>query len=236
MGELSDTADRLVWAAEELLISGGEEATSLRAVARTARANAAAVHYHFGGRERLLCAVLERHLAPLAARRLTLLDRVRAQHPDPVAVPATLTALLRADVESLAKLRRHRVELARLIGRAYAAPTPPVAELLSRQEEQLMARLLPLLRPALPELGEAELRIRLRLVRVIVAALFATAPDAAGPAPLGTDDSGEQVRRLVAFCAPGLSGPPVPLGVPAAGKVGKAQRKSRKRPSLGSPA
>lgn len=228
MRDTDDTATRLVTAAEQLVVSGGEEATSLRAVARAARANAAAVHYHFGGRERLLDAVLERQVAPLAARRLRLLDRVRAQHEDPVPVDAVLTALVRADLDLLATLRRDRVELARLIGRAYARPAQR-GELLADSEEQLLARAAALLGPALPALETAELAARLRLVRAVVAALFATASQAP---PLGSDDAAEQVRRLVAFCAPGLAGPPVPVGVPAAGKRDKAERKARKHASV----
>ena len=69
MSDLDDTPARLVAAAERLFAEGGEEATSLRAVTREAISNAAAVHYHFGGRDGLLRAVLDRHLAGRQERR-----------------------------------------------------------------------------------------------------------------------------------------------------------------------
>ena len=56
-------------------------------------------------------------------------------------------------------------------------------------------------------MSAADLRQRLRLVLDSVAMLYATAPDPGQPGPLGTDDVDEQVRRLVAFAAAGVTGP-----------------------------
>ena len=78
-----DTPSRLVVAAERLFAEQGEEATSLRAITRAAMSNAAAVHYHFGGRDGLLRAVLDRHLGPLAARRRHLLEAVADEQRRP---------------------------------------------------------------------------------------------------------------------------------------------------------
>jgi AcrR family transcriptional regulator len=194
--ETSDTAARLVAAAESLFVEGGEAATSLRAVARVAHANAAAVHYHFGGRDELLRAVFERHLAPVGQRRLRLLDEA------PATVEGLLEAIVRPDLELLGKLRRHKVEVARFLGRT--AANPAIDALVRRDAEALAVRALPLLVRALPELAPAELAARLSLVRATVVALFAEA----GPAPpLGLDNVDDQVRRLVAFCAGGLRAP-----------------------------
>ena len=123
-----DTPARLVAAATQLIADGGEEATSLRAVSRAARSNAAAVHYHFGGRDELFAAVVERLLEPVQRRRLELLDALR--RPAPVA--AVVDALVRPDLELLAQLRPDQVRVARLLGRP-AEPGTAVAELLERQ-------------------------------------------------------------------------------------------------------
>jgi len=77
VSEINDTPARLVSAAERLFAEGGEEATSLRAITRAARSNAAAVHYHFGGRDELLRAVLDRQLGPLNGQRTHLIERAR---------------------------------------------------------------------------------------------------------------------------------------------------------------
>src|SRR3954468_22077976 len=86
VSDLDDTATRLVLAAEALFADGGEESTSLRAIAREARSNAAAVHYHFGGRDELLRAVLRRHFDPVHSERLRLVDQL----PRPAPVSAVV--------------------------------------------------------------------------------------------------------------------------------------------------
>src|SRR5262245_20834005 len=93
-----DTPNRIIAAAERLFAEGGEDATSLRAITREANVNVAAVHYHFGGRDELLRALLDRRLGPLNARRLDLLDEAVAAHGDPPPVEALLAAFLRPDL------------------------------------------------------------------------------------------------------------------------------------------
>ncbi len=207
MRDVDDTPARLVAAAERLFAEAGEEATSLRAVTRAARSNAAAVHYHFGGRDELTRAVLERQLGPLNVRRLQLLDRAVERHGDPAPVPALLEAVARPDLELLAKLRRNRVLVARFLGRAHTSSGKPVVEFLDGQFERWAVRLIPLLRNSLPDVDAADVKLRLRLCRDVLAQIFATAPDPDQPGPLGTDDVDEQVRRIVAFCAAGLATP-----------------------------
>jgi AcrR family transcriptional regulator len=198
-------------AAESLFVEGGEAATSLRAVARRAHANAAAVHYHFGGRDELLRAVFERYFGPLARQRLQrldeLADRGRPDRGDPelrgtAEVEAIVEAIVRPDLELLAKLRRRRMEIARFLGQGGA--NPGIETVLRGDAEALGARALPLLARVLPELPPAELAARLILVRATIAALFA---EAGAAPPLGLTHVDDQVRRLVTFAAAGLAAP-----------------------------
>lgn len=208
-----DTPRRLIDAAERLFIEGGEEATSLRAITRAAGANVAAVHYHFGGRDELLRAVLDRKLAPLNAQRLRLLDQAVATHGDRVPVQVLLAAFLRPDLELIAKLcDTGQVPFARFMGRVYSQPSPAVAGFLDRQFHSVGDRLFALLERAVPDVEAAELRIRMRMVVALVTVLFATAPEPGQTGPLGTDDLDEQLARLVAFLAPGLAAPPARSG------------------------
>ena len=216
MSDLDDTPARLVAAAERLFAEGGEEATSLRAVTREAISNAAAVHYHFGGRDGLLRAVLDRHLAGRQERRIRLLDKAVGQYGEAVPVPVVLTAVLRPDLELLGKLRKHRVQVARFLGRSFAHRSPVVADYLDRQFTATADRVVPMLTAAAPTVSTTELRQRLRLVLDSVAMLYATAPDPGQPGPLGTDDVDEQVRRLVAFAAAGVTAPLAPRNTSAA--------------------
>jgi AcrR family transcriptional regulator len=226
MRDAEHTATRLVIAAERLLAAGGDEEVSLRAITRAARANPAAVHYHFGGRDELMTAVLERVLGPLTDRRRQLLEQASARHGDPPPVPALLDVAVRPELELLAKLRKRKVEVARFAGRAYRRPGAAVAGPHERQDRHVAAALLPALQHALPGVGPAELSVRLQLVRALVAAAFAAAPARGEPGPLGSDDVDEQVRRLVAFCAGGVAASqPIP-----ALRAGSGRKRRKKQP------
>lgn len=203
-----DTPARIIATAERLFTEGGEEATSLRAITRAAGVNVAAVHYHFGGRDELLRAVLDRKIAPLNARRLRLLDEAVAAHGAQVPVEVLLDALLRPDLELIAALRDSgQVPFARFMGRAYTQPTGAVARFINEQFHTVGVRLFPLLERAIPHVDPAELRVRTQLVVAVITALFATAPEPGEPGPLGVDDLEEQLARLVGFLAPGLAAP-----------------------------
>lgn len=69
------TRDRLLAAAEHLFATRGIDAPSLAEITQAAGCvNTGAVHYHFGGREELLAAVVDEHRTALDARREELLD------------------------------------------------------------------------------------------------------------------------------------------------------------------
>ena len=78
------TAERLLEAAERLIADRGLDATSVRAICAEAGANVAAVHYHYGSKDALVDAVLERRMADLTERRLAMLAPVAAERrPSP---------------------------------------------------------------------------------------------------------------------------------------------------------
>lgn len=70
-----DTRLALIRAAETLFASKGHDAVSLREVSVVAgQSNNSAVLYHFGSREALIDAVLERHSAPIQQRYVAQLE------------------------------------------------------------------------------------------------------------------------------------------------------------------
>ena len=72
----ADTKERILNVAERFFADRGFPATSLRDLTSEASVNIASVNYHFGSKEALLAAVLERRLRPVNARRLELLDAI----------------------------------------------------------------------------------------------------------------------------------------------------------------
>jgi AcrR family transcriptional regulator len=67
------TQVRLLDAAERLIGERGVDAVSLRAINTEAGSNVAAAHYHFGSKEALVRAVLDRRMSVLAEERFTRL-------------------------------------------------------------------------------------------------------------------------------------------------------------------
>lgn len=98
----SNTRERLLDAAEELLLDSGYDAVSVRGICARAQSNPAAVHYHFGSKEQLVAALLENRLAPLWAGRL---DDISAQPTVPTLVDAILDPLRRQLDDPVGALR-----------------------------------------------------------------------------------------------------------------------------------
>ncbi|MFW5829861.1 MAG: TetR family transcriptional regulator, partial [Planctomycetota bacterium] len=64
------TRERLLDAAEACFAEIGFHAASVRMITERAGANLAAVHYHFGGKNGLIEAVITRRIGPVQAERL----------------------------------------------------------------------------------------------------------------------------------------------------------------------
>ena len=76
---MTDTKEKILDTAERLIGERGYAATSLRHIIAQAGVNLAAVHYHFGSKEGLLDAVVERKAAPVNQARLAWLERVETE-------------------------------------------------------------------------------------------------------------------------------------------------------------
>jgi TetR/AcrR family transcriptional regulator, regulator of cefoperazone and chloramphenicol sensitivity len=79
MSVKEDTRERLLDAAQELFAQTGSWTTPLARVVRTAgQRNQSAIHYHFGSREELIYALIERDRAREMQERQARLDRLEA--------------------------------------------------------------------------------------------------------------------------------------------------------------
>jgi AcrR family transcriptional regulator len=125
------TQDKLLDAATRAFAEQGIENASLAEIVRAAgQRNASALHYHFGNRDEVLRAILERHIPALRARRLELLEHARARPADDIRSVAE--AMVRPVMELARRGWRERAYLqigAELIGTMDRA-TPEVKRLL----------------------------------------------------------------------------------------------------------
>lgn len=114
--ESKDTRERLLDAAEVLFGEQGVSAVSVREITAAADANIAAVNYHFGSKDELLLAVLNRRIGPLNAKRLALLDRASADAGDG---PLTVEAVLGAFVGPTLMMCRKHPAFMKIIGQLH---------------------------------------------------------------------------------------------------------------------
>lgn len=156
----SARVDHLLDAAEAEFAGAGFDGGSLRRIMRQAGADTGAVHYHFGGREALAGAVLDRILVPLNSRRLLLLEEAvttRGPHLSPL-----VEALIRPDIETAHRLEAQSAGRARLIGAIYTRPSDFVAATVADHFAPVADAFRPHLEAALPHVpfGDVGWRVR----------------------------------------------------------------------------
>ena len=207
----TDTKERILDAAERLFAAHGFAGTSLRAVTRGAGVNLAAVHYHFGTKEDLLRAVLSRIVVPVNRERLEMLEEVEAQAGDePPSLEGVLEAFIAPDLRLIRDLGERGVIITRFLGRSYTEPTEMVQALGREHFEELGQRFMEAFARALPEVAQAELYFRFKLVVGVLTYILADTDRTVARTVGYAEDLSEvegTLRHLVAFLAAGLRAP-----------------------------
>lgn len=202
---MRQTRQALVDAATRTFAEDGVFAASLVEVTRRAgQRNRGAVHYHFGGREGLLVAVLEQYADFLAERQGELLERAGATPDDDLA--SVIEAIVRPAVE-LAETGS--------AGRDYLAIVGELVEDYDRVDgvvEQALGRtggqaVYDLLERRLPPLDDALRTERLTLLTSFI--LRSVADRARHPGSRGQLPTERFVRNLVAMAAGMATAPAV---------------------------
>ena len=156
------TRDKLLDCAEALFGDHGLEGVSLRTINTRAGLSPAALHYHFGSKDALLEALLERRMPALMERRRRLLDELSAA-TEPPTTRGVLTALVLPLVELVAEGREDGLRYLRLIHRLQADRNLDPQFVIDRWPGGV-GRLVPLLRKANPSMPLSVIEFRLSLV------------------------------------------------------------------------
>ena len=212
----TDTRDRLLDVAEELFAEKGVSGTSLRLLTRTAGTNLAAVHYHFGSKDGLLDAVLERRADTLNHERLADLACLEATCDDgPLPVEAILRAFILPGARMVEALQDdRRAMLVRLRGRLEAEAPELLEGLLRRHFGPVCAAFLEATQRALPTLDKELVAERFRFCLATLSLTFSDTFDLdtiPGHPPSGSHDA-LRAERLIDFLAAGLASEPAPSG------------------------
>ena len=161
------TRERILDTAERLFADRGISGTSLRVLTQAAGVNLAAVHYHFGSKEGLLDAVVERRAAPANRERLAELASLEAAGALEAAAGAPaiediLRAFLEPALRALPEEPAATQQLTRLLARI-EAQSPDVVEAIYRKHfGHVLAQFLEALQRVLPEVSKEQVADRFR--------------------------------------------------------------------------
>lgn len=160
-----DTKIRILDCAEQMFAHRGFNNTSMRALAARAGVNLASANYHFGTKDKLLRAVIERRIIPLNRIRQQRLDQVltRAGHQEQ---PPSAADLLQAFYEPTLEFRNSSPgarAFVSLISRSMSEPDKTVRNCFLELVKPNVNQLFDALRTALPHIPENTLKARLQL-------------------------------------------------------------------------
>jgi AcrR family transcriptional regulator len=212
-----DTRERLLNAAEQLFAEHGISGTTLRALTRAANANLAAVHYHFGGKEGLLDAVVERRATPMNQERIRELDELeRSAGSGAPAVEDILRAFFLPGLRTIEREEPETIDLlTRLSARITCEPPEAIEALVRKHFGEVMRRFVEALQRALRELRKEVVDDRFRFVIGTLSHVFSGTFDLdvipGHPVCDATDE--ERIQHLIVFLAAGLRAPSPSHGV-----------------------
>lgn len=193
----SGTREKILDAAEVLLIEHGFAATSLRAIASKADVNLAATHYHFGSKNGLLAAVFHRRMQPITRARLQALSRLELSE-EPITVKAVLKAFMAPFYHTDNSELLHT--LPSLIGRIHGEPESITKPILEQEFAETADRYIGLISSILPDLPADKLRWRFHFtVGAMIQLLRFHSPLWLEPTPKTHANNEEFIRGLDQF-------------------------------------
>lgn len=154
-----EARERILLAAEELMAKYGVDGVSVRSINAAAGVSAGILHYHFGGLDKVVDALLERHMMPLMAQRRAMYASLQAQPQVTLraVVEILVIPLARKIIEEGSAGARYVQFLARL----HTDRNPKIAEIFEQSFGENSSALVAMLQRILPEIPMRVLWLRL---------------------------------------------------------------------------
>lgn len=179
-----DAREQILDAAERLIAEHGAD-VPLRDIAMAAdQRNNSAVQYHFGSRDGLISAVVERRMATLEARRMEML----AEH-ESTGAELDLRALVEMLAAPLLEGQRAATHYCRFLEAVRNHPVVSNRMQLARQDRAAVRIITARLDRAL---GEFPAALRRRRLEALITAMFALLADHERTPRAGRDDAGDE--------------------------------------------
>jgi AcrR family transcriptional regulator len=161
----SESKQRLLDAAEQLFADRGFEVVSVRDITQLAKANVAAINYHFGTREGLIALVVTRYLTPVNDERLARLEILERKSPGKALhVEEIIDAFVRPLLGIIRKSELSERLFCKLVGRIFAMQGDGLPAAIEAQAHHLSERFSRALGKALPAVAPEELLWRMHFV------------------------------------------------------------------------
>ena len=161
----SDTRERILDVAERQFMAHGYEGTSMRMITSMADVNLAAVNYHFGSKEGLLCEVFRRRLTWLNCERMAALDALEERA---CGAPLKPSQVLEAFFGTLLRIGEDDslggMTFLRLLGRTLTDPAEFIRAFFAKEYAEVLERYKLALFRALPDVPKAEIVWRLHFM------------------------------------------------------------------------
>ena len=206
-----DTKHQIIDVAQRLFAENGFDAVSLRHITAEAGVNVAAVNYHFGSKEKLIDAVVERRIAPVNEERLRLLNELEAEHGDqPVPVAEIIRALLGPLMSEVRSTALGEKLFHKLMGRCLSDRGFELPESVIGQFQEVIGRFCAAVRKGNPNLSMREVIWRLHFTAgvLIQTLIHSDKVEQITEGRFEPPQAEETFEHMVAFCADGFNAPP----------------------------
>ncbi|MBV0932172.1 TetR family transcriptional regulator [Marinobacterium sp. A346] len=209
--QTSDTASRIIHAAEKLFAEQGFKETTMRQITSQADVNLAAVNYHFGSKQGLIQSVAQHSLNPLCDAIDAGLDAFNVQQQTP-GLDALLQILARALVRVHQRNDYSLAVLMRLLDQAYRPIQQELQGFIRAEYGTRISVFLHYLRQQAMPLSEREFFWRLHFLMGSVIFTLSNmhaliALDQPGAEPDAAAEVEHILQRMVPFICAGMAAP-----------------------------
>ncbi len=195
-----DTKQQILDVAERHFANYGFAGTSLRAIIKDAGVNVASVAYHYGNKEQLFIAVVQRFAAPVVAEQLAALSLLGREAD----LKAVLEAFYLAPLKTVKSKSKSGQTLALFLGRMQTEPDPIFSEV-DRHFAGCRNLFIDAIRRCLPSATEADLQWNFEFMLSLIVSFLSRQSEIrkryADPSDWTPEEAAE---RMIRFCLNGM--------------------------------